>query len=356
MKIDFEINSLSKYCENRNIPIKYFYKNSSVKKFTNIPKTLDLEVHWSHKKYISKIREYSMDDQYVCELEDCKILGYNRLGSIKLLTKNNELIKSESTNYEQDELSFRKKNQAKGLSVLLCSDSATVFFHWMFQLLPRIDLLNKYNLNWDNVDNIILPNNIGQEFHTETLNHLNVPIDKILRLKRDEVIECEKLIVPSIPVKNIFFSNWIYDFLKKNFLKKEKKHYEKIYISRERAKSRKVDNEEEVFNFLKNKGFTKVSMEDCDVFDQADMFYNAKEIVCPHGSCLANLAYCKPKTKILEFFSTNYVTLLYWSMSNDLDLDYSYLIAEGERSPDGEDPHLGKENMTIDIKQLKKLI
>ena len=356
MKIDFEINSLSKYCENRNIPIKYFYKNSSVKKFTNIPKTLDLEVHWSHKKYISKIREYSMDDQYVCELEDCKILGYNRLGSIKLLTKNNELIKSESTNYEQDDLSFTKENEVKGLSILLCSDSATVFFHWMTQVLPRIDLLNKYNINWDNIDNIILPNNVGQRFHTETLDHLNVPINKIFKLKRNQVIKCEKLIVPSIPVKNIFFSDWVYDFLRKNFCMNSKKQYEKIYISREKAKLRKVDNEEEVFNFLKTKGFTKVYMEDYNVFDQSDLFNNAKEIVCPHGSCLANLAYCKPKTKILEFFNPNYVTPLYWSMSNDLDLDYSYLIAEGERPPDGEDPHLGKENMTIDMKQLKELI
>ena len=107
---------------------------------------------------------------------------------------------------------------------------------------------------------------------------------------------------------------------------------------------------------MKNKGFKKVSMEDFDIFDQANLFNNAKEIVCPHGSCLANLAYCKPKTKILEFFSPNYVTPLYWSMSNDLDLDYSYLIGEGNRPPEGKDPHLGKENINVNLENLKRTI
>ena len=355
MKTDYEIKLLSAYCENADIPIKYFHQNAPITKFNNIPKTTDIEIHWMYKKYIRNIGQYQPESSYVTSLRNVKIFCYNNLGSIKLVTDKNELIKS--TNYKQNEnRDFKVSVPIKGTSVVLASDSSSVFFHWMLQVLPRIKLLNDYKINWDSIEKIILPEKFGAKFHNQTLDHLNIPKDKILRIESNSVIECENLIIPSIPVKNIFFSKWVYDFLKENFLKKEKKHHDKIYISREKADGRKVNNEKEVFELLKNKGFNKICIEDYDIFTQADIFNSAKEIVCPHGSCLANLAFCEPQTKILEFFSPNYVTPLYWSMSSDLDLDYSYLIGEGNRPPEGKDPHLGKENITIDIKELERLI
>jgi capsular polysaccharide biosynthesis protein len=357
MKIDYEIKSLSTHCENMGIPVKYFYQNAPASKFRKIPKTVDIDIHWMYKKYLCNIGQYQAEDSYIANLKNIKIFGYNNLGTIKLVTDKNELISSESTNYKQNEnREFETSPPIKGTSVVLASDSSSIYFHWMLQVLPRIKLLNEYKIDWSNIKKIILPEKLGAKFHTQALNYFKIPKEKILRIKPNSVVECENLIIPSIPVKNIFFSKWVYDFLKENFLKKEKKHHEKIYISRKKASGRKVSNEGEVFKFLKNKGFNKICIEDYDIFTQADIFNSAKEIVCPHGSCLANLTFCEPKTKTLELFSPNYVTPLYWSMSNDLDLDYSYLIGEGNRPPEGEDPHLGKENITIDIKELERLI
>ena len=357
MNIDCEIKSLSDYCENRGLPIKYFHKNEPVSKFTNIPRTLDTEIHWMHKEYLCEIREYQAEDSYVAELKNTKIFGYNPVGSNKILTDKNELIKSASTSYKQNEnRKFKNQEVIKGTSVILASDSSSVYFHWMLQVLPRIKLLNEYKIDWDNIEKIILPQTFGLKFHNQTFDHLKIPKEKILKIKPNSFVECENLIISSIPVKNIFFSKWVYDFLKENFLKKQKKHHDKIYVSRGKTNARNINNEEEVFSFLKERGFNRIYMEDYDVFTQADIFNSAKEIVCPHGSCLANLAFCELQTKILEFFSPNYVTPLYWSMANDLDLDYSYLIGQGNRPPEGEDPHLGKENITIDIKELERLI
>lgn len=357
MKIDREMKSLSVHCENSEIPIKYFYQNSTPSEFKNIPKTVDIDIHWMYKKYLCDIGRYIAKDSYVTNLKNIKIFCYNNLGTIKLVTDKNELIKSESTNYKQIEnRDFETQPPIKGTSVVLASDSSSVYFHWMLQVLPRIKLLNEYKIDWDNIAKIILPDKFGAKFHNQTLDHFEIPKEKILKIKPNSVVKCENLIIPSIPVKNVFFSNWVYDFLKENFLKKEKKHHDKIYISREKASGRKILNENEVFNFLRSKGFHKITIEDYDVTTQADIFDSAKEIVCAHGSCLANLAFCKPKTKILEFFSPNYVTPLYWSMANDLDLDYGYLIGEGERPPKGEDPHIGKDNITVKMLELEKII
>ena len=53
----------------------------------------------------------------------------------------------------------------------------------------------------------------------------------------------------------------MYDFLKENFLKKEKKHHDKIYISRGKTNTRNINNEEEVVSFLKERGFNRIYME-----------------------------------------------------------------------------------------------
>ena len=174
--------------------------------------------------------------------------------------------------------------------------------------------------------------------------------------KFSEIPHIDLKVTDEITGRHIFLSNWIYDFLKTNFLKKEKKHHDKIYISREKTNTRNVNNEEEVLDFLKRKGFHRIYMEDYDIFAQADIFNSAKQIVCPHGSSLTNLAYCESGTKVCEFFSPNYVLPLYWSISNNLNLEYSYLIGEGNRPSEEEDPHIGKDNITVKMAELEKIL
>ena len=272
-----------------------------------------------------------------------------------MVSEKNELIKSVSTRYEQESIDF-KKEKVEGDSVLLSVDSAPMYFHWMYHVLPRIDLLNQYEVDWSKINKIILPKNCSSKFHKDSLRQLKIPESKILKINKGDSFEFENLIIPSRTGKHIFLPNWIYGFLKTNFLKKEKKHHDKIYISREKTNTRNVNNEEEVFAFLKRKGFYRIYLEDHDVFAQADIFNSAKQIVCPHGSGLTNLVYCEAGTKVCEFFSPNYVLPLYWSISNDLNLEYSYLIGEGDRPPKGKDPHLGRENITVKMGELEKLI
>ena len=59
----------------------------------------------------------------------------------------------------------------------------------------------------------------------------------------------------------------------------------------------------EVENFLISKGFESITLSNYSFIDQVRMFNQAKSRLL-HGAGFANLIFCKPKTKVLEFKST----------------------------------------------------
>jgi len=78
------------------------------------------------------------------------------------------------------------------------------------------------------------------------------------------------------------------------------KKKDKIYVTRQNASYRNLINEEDIVNVLKKDGFRTVDLNNMDVFEQIELFSNAKFIVSPTGSSLTNLVFCSPGTKVVE--------------------------------------------------------
>ena len=90
-----------------------------------------------------------------------------------------------------------------------------------------------------------------------------------------------------------------------NKLKNNKK-YEFILVSREKA-SRKIINENELVERLKNYGFKKVLFEDYSINEQVYISSQAKIMVGLEGSGLANMIFMKKKSLLIKI-ANKYVT------------------------------------------------
>lgn len=101
---------------------------------------------------------------------------------------------------------------------------------------------------------------------------------------------------------------------------------ERIYVSRDDARWRKVENETEIVDSLRQRGFKRVVLADRSVREQAELFRRASIVVGSHGGGLTNLVFCEPGTKVLEFFPARAVNVCYWSLANIQDLDYAYVV------------------------------
>ena len=64
--------------------------------------------------------------------------------------------------------------------------------------------------------------------------------------------------------------------------------------------------------------------------EQVELFSNAEVIIMPLGSAMANIVYCKPGTKIIEFFNPRCVQTCALSVCSQRNLEYYYLLAKDE--------------------------
>ncbi|MBD2664384.1 tetratricopeptide TPR_2 [Richelia sinica FACHB-800] len=251
-------------------------------------------------------------------------------------------------------------HKIEGKVAVLAGLSNHVYFHWMLDVLPRLELL-KLDLKLAEIDYFIVDNRL--QFQQETLTTLQIPEEKQLQINSLHHLQATELIIPSFPGCVAWMPKWTCDFLKQNFLKTEHHQFispqKKIYITRKLAKSRRVINEDELLALLQIYGFQPVILESMSVAEQAALFAQAEIVISPHGSGLTNLVFCQPGTKVIELFSPNYVYHCYWWISNLVGLDYYYLI--GETLPGWHLQHLiypqnFAEDMMININDVSKIL
>lgn len=222
-----------------------------------------------------------------------------------------------------------------GKVVLLSTLSGHIYYHWMVDLLPRLGILQQQGISLEEID-LFVVNSVSASFQKETLQHLGIPLNKVIESDLHPSIQAEKLIVPTFSGQLDWVSAGTIEFLRSNFLstdieenpkKKTDKIYPKrLYISREKARYRHLLNEAEVEDTLSFLGFTKINLESLSVAEQARYFAEAEVIVSPHGSGLTNLVFCTQKTIIIELFSPSYIRTDYWMISQFLELDHYYLL------------------------------
>lgn len=217
----------------------------------------------------------------------------------------------------------------KGTVVVLTGLLNNIYFHWLFDILPRIKLLEMANINFQDIDYFLVDNRTN--FQRETLEIFGIPSSKILPLSFPLHLQATNLIVPSFPGSIAWMPPWSCQYLKDKILGKNslvKNPQKKIYISRNRSSNRRLINEEEVINLLLKYDFEIINLELLTVAKQAELLSQANIVISPHGSGLSNLVFCQPKTKVIEIFAPNYVYPCYWLVSNLVNLDYYYLTGE----------------------------
>lgn len=319
-------------------------------KFSLVPNHIDENLHPIFQSYINKVKFYKHKDDYVASVYNLIINSHNCSGSI---TATKDLIKFDdiSSSYQFNSQPA-STSEMKGLYVLLSLDSSSNYFHWLCQLLPRIKLLSDYSLDYSKINGILVPH-VAQRTMLESFSTLKVPEKLCINQRSDHIYNFNQMIVPSRPNRHIYFTQWSLDFLKNSFLKKDYKQNLKLYIFRDPKYGRSIINNNEVWHFLKKNGYMKVNLDGISISKQAKLFNKASHVISPHGASLANLCFCQPNTKVIEFFNQKYITPLYWNLCNILKLKYGYLICKNKHLSQNTNK---RKKLYINIEDLKQVI
>lgn len=212
-----------------------------------------------------------------------------------------------------------------GVVVAITASNQDAYFHWLFDLLPRLKLLEDIGVK---PDKVYLQNHY--RFQRETLELLGmVATQDIINCHDVPLLSASTLIVPCHEVMDGHeFPEWVLDFLRDRFLPGVRKsvlhHKKRIYVSRADALFRRVLNEPEILPILAEYGFTMVKLEKLSFQEQVALFMDAEAVVLPHGSGLANLVFCSKGIPVIELLPA--VVLDHgFRLSMAAGLDYYFL-------------------------------
>ena len=262
-----------------------------------------------------------------------------------------------------------KKLRGTVLSLLTGGGGNSNYWHWLFDVLPRLHLCQQM-INLNDVDFFLIPDDV-KKFQKESLDSLNIPDNKRLSSKIFRHIQANKLITTDHPVvisgnatKDIMnMPVWISKWLKSQFIKKtvsnKHKNLNRIYIDRNTnnpkdSPIRFIENENEIKQYLISKNFTPTKLHELKFMEQVELFSNAEFIVGLHGSGFANLAFCRPNTKVVEMKSLTAGDPIK-NLSEKNKLIYESISVKSKQVKDFNSPNQHG-TITIDVNQLKKII
>ena len=198
------------------------------------------------------------------------------------------------------------------------------YYHWLLEAIPRLDLYERSGVA---IDRYYAP--IRHHFQRETLSLLGIPQDRIVPATCHAHLAPNRLVISSL---HGGLSRVKTDFLFRRFTA----HVgpwagpaQRIFISRRGARS--IVNEREVLRALRPLGFERLRLEGMPLAEQIAVFSRAEYVVGPHGAGLTNLAFCRPRTKVVEIGTPYRPWACFYEIAHHRGLDYHLHMASPTR-------------------------
>lgn len=111
----------------------------------------------------------------------------------------------------------------------------------------------------------------------------------------------------------------------------------RIYVSRSKAKTRRISNEDAIIPVLREAGFRVLVCEELSFAEQVRTFTRAKCVVGPHGAGLVNMLFCMEGARVGEITAST-ENPCYFSMARQLGFSFHRFNASARtKEPDPED-------------------
>ncbi len=280
---------------------------------------------------------------YLAQLQNARVWGRNGAvigaGDYFIKDVSREFNSGMNVDHSIHYTLFQKKpTQVAVNAAVIGTAGANIYYHWMLDILPRLELISK-KINLEKISYFITEFT-GLPFQVETLSKVGIPQSRIIASNDNWAFhaKAETLYVPSLAgplgqpipfqvnyLKNLYCSEM-----------SDQKPFRKLYISREKTGRRTIVNEGELAGPLRKFGFEILECEELSVAQQVKLFSESSVVVSSHGSAFTNLAFCQPGTIVVDIFNKSHVNLCFWQISQINNLDYH--IVEGESVPIDDNP------------------
>ena len=270
---------------------------------------------------------------YVAELIDGKVIGEAKLvataddwvlGDLQFLYG----AADPTQHWLLKQRRFRLPKRLQASVAMVAGSNGDNYYHWLFDSLPRLHLLQLAGYDLEDLDYFVL-NAARPAFQVQTLAYLGISVAKLIYTSKRELLECGRLVVPSMPGLVGYPPAWVCGWLRRTFLATPYPvSTRKIYISRAHAQGRQVVNESAILPMLAEFGFEVVHAEHLSFAQQVELFSSARQIVAVHGAGMSNIVFAPPEAEVLELCSPIHGNDCFSTLAANGDLRYDSLVLD----------------------------
>lgn len=297
------------------------------------------------------IEKTIIDNPYFKTYNSKPYFLYN-IKNARIYTDNNENVAIIKNNLILPQVSFQQVNgkltNAKYNSVIkrgtpsliknikgkvfnLCQGaSSNNYFHFLFDIIPKIYLIST-KINLKKIDYFYISE--PREWQIQILKVLGINKNKLISSKKHNHIFADEIFSVDHPWYDKGFvqhnvkkmPKWIVYKNRKVFLSKSKnKSKMKLFLDRSSSKYNhcQISNFDKINKLVVKKKIKSYQPENLSFKSQINLFKNSSIVIGAHGAALANITFCKPKTKVIEIIPSNHPNRQTERISKILKLRY----------------------------------
>ena len=208
--------------------------------------------------------------------------------------------------------------------LLLSSHQHQNYFHWLFDVIARMELVES---NLDQYDKVIINNQT--RFQRETIILLGLTKHFAISPKSNELLSVNQLTAPPIVGGVGGVTQSKVEYLRRLFPKQNSDPLiKKVYLSRSDAARRRVANEFALIEKLRRYGFVSITLSSFSVEEQINIFRHCEVVVAPHGAGLANITFMQEGRIVVELMPETYQNDCFKNIASYANLDFTRVSCE----------------------------
>ncbi len=297
----------------------------------------------------SLLQPFNVRAAYVFALSNCNIIGESPVCIDANRTVVPDVFPGRTISdsaLSQAKRSLWLRERSLPLVCSLLDPFAHNYFHWFLDVLPRLRELEAYEAASGQRAVLLVPGWMTpwQKRSLELLGAGGETTPHRVQFGLFRLC-AETLVVPSSSRfhgdDNAPFAAMdpsVCQWLQKSFCGRQKPdkadRNHRLFISRSKASSRRIVNEENVVQAVQRFGFEVHSLEDLSFERQVDLFSSASHVIAAHGSGLTNLLFAN-QCNVYELFASRHgVRSDYFQICMALGHSYHYMICKSESNAD----------------------
>jgi capsular polysaccharide biosynthesis protein len=213
--------------------------------------------------------------------------------------------------------------------------------HWLTAHLPKLLMLRDAGL----LEDALMPRTLKPAM-AESLALLGIEVGGLRRYDPGRVLEVGTL---TIPVTDRFDPRLLRPVRAAVPRLGDAAPHRRLYVSRAKARFRRLENEDAIWPHLAARGFEKVFLEELSFREQVRLMQEARVVAAPHGAGLTNMMFCPEGTAIVEIASLGFPNPNFYALAAAMGHSYALVAAE-ERGRDR--PQLER-NLFVDPQALE---